>query len=303
LPQQGKKSSASRASTRGAAKIVAIVSKPDKSELKEIAPQVAEWLKKRGYTVLVDRETATYVTGERVVEREKIAAERPRFVVVLGGDGTMLAAARAVAQAQIPILGANLGSLGFLTEVALDELYPTLEDVDRDRCAIERRAMVYCEVVRQGKIITRHDALNDAVVNKTDIARIADFDVYIDQEFVANYKADGIIVATPTGSTAYSLAAGGPILLPDVGALVITPVSPHALTNRPLVVRESSEIAVVVRSAEGAAMLSIDGQIGERLKDGDRVVCRKSALSVQLLKMNSRTFFDVLRTKLKWGAR
>ena len=298
-----KKKPTAMQSGSAARKSAAILSKPDKPELKAIAPQVADWLAKHGYTVLVDRESAGYVSGIRALDRERIAAERPKFVVVLGGDGTMLAAARAVAQARIPILGVNLGSLGFLTEVTLDELYPTLDAVDRDRCAIEERAMVHCEVVRQGKVLSRHDALNDAVVNKTEIARISDFDVFIDQAFVANYKADGIIVATPTGSTAYSLAAGGPILLPDVGALVITPVSPHALTNRPLVVRESAEIGIVVRSADGAAMLSIDGQIGEPLKDGDRVVCRKSDLSVQLLKLNSRTFFDVLRTKLKWGAR
>src|SRR5262249_37889423 len=154
----------------------------------------------------------------------------------------ILAAARAVAQAGIPILGVNLGSLGFLTEVALDELYPTLDAVIHDRCVIEQRAMVHCSVERDGKVLSSHDALNDAVVNKTEIARIADFDVYIGQAFVANYKADGLIVATPTGSTAYSLAAGGPIVLPDVAGLVITPVSPHALTNRPLVVRDTAEI-------------------------------------------------------------
>jgi NAD+ kinase len=297
------KQSGSQPFAAHSAKLAAIVSKPDKAELNSIAPEVAAWLRKHGYSVLVDRETAAYVSGDRNVERKKIAAERPRFVVVLGGDGTMLAAARAVAQAQIPILGVNLGSLGFLTEVALEELYETLDAIDRGRCAIEKRAMVHCEVMRSGKTVSSHDALNDAVVNKTDLARIADFDIFIDDEFVANYKADGIIVATPTGSTAYSLAAGGPILLPDVAALVITPVSPHALTNRPLVVRDTSEIAVAVRSAAGAAMLSIDGQVGERLKDGDRIVCRKSQLSVQLLTMKSRTFFDVLRTKLKWGAR
>jgi NAD+ kinase len=282
---------------------VAILSKPDKPELETIAPQVAQWLEERDYEVIIDTETAAYVSERRAVPREKIPAVRPRFVVVLGGDGTMLAAARAVAQARIPILGVNLGSLGFLTEVALDELYPTLDAVDRGRCVIEQRAMVHCEVQRDGKVLSDHDALNDAVVNKTDLARIADFDVYIGEVFVANYKSDGLIVATPTGSTAYSLAAGGPILLPDVAGLVITPVSPHALTNRPLVVRDTAQIAIVVRSADGAAMLSIDGQIGERLKDGDRVVCRKSKANVQLLRLKSRTFFDVLRTKLKWGAR
>jgi NAD+ kinase len=163
--------------------------------------------------------------------------------------------------------------------------------------------MAHCEVVRGGKTVVRYDVLNDVVVNKSHLARIADFDVYINKAFVANYKADGIIIATPTGSTAYSLAAGGPILLPDVAALVITPVSPHALTNRPLVLRDNAEISITVRGAEGTAFLSIDGQVGEPLRDGDRVDCRKSKYDVELLKLSTRTFFEVLRTKLKWGER
>lgn len=297
---------------------VAILSKPEKQQLFEVAPEVVAWLQERGFRAIVDRETAAYLgkkthpskiglggapaKKERTLAREKIAGGNPQFAIVLGGDGTMLAAARALAKAHIPILGVNLGSLGFLTEVALDELYPTLEAAIRGRCIRERRAMLHCEAHRDGKI-TRHELLNDAVVNKTELARIADFDVYIDGQFVSNYKADGIIVATPTGSTAYSLAAGGPILLPDVNALIITPVSPHALTNRPLVVRDTAEIAIVVRSAEGTAYLSMDGQVGERLRDGDRILCRRSKYDVELLKLKERTFFDVLRSKLKWGQR
>jgi NAD+ kinase len=267
---------------------------------------VARWLREKKFSVAVDRETSAYLprsASVRVTPREKLASARPEFAIVLGGDGTMLAAARALAKSHVPILGVNLGGLGFLTEVALEELYPTLTAAVEGHCVRERRAMLHCEVKRNGKTISRHDLLNDAVVNKTELARIADFDVYIDGQFVSNYKADGLIVATPTGSTAYSLAAGGPILLPDVNALAITPVSPHALTNRPLVVCDTAEIAIAVRSAEGSAYLSIDGQVGEGLRDGDRVLCRRSRFEVELLKLKSRTFFDVLRSKLKWGAR
>lgn len=287
-------------------KTVAILSKPKKRELSKVAPELVRWLRNRGYAVVADRETAAYCrdcNGLQPVAREKLSSRKPQFAIVLGGDGTMLAAARSLAKAQIPILGVNLGSLGFLTEVALEELYPTLEQAVAGGCVGERRAMLHCETRRDGKTISRHDLLNDAVVNKTELARIADFDVYIDDQFVSNYKADGIIVATPTGSTAYSLAAGGPILLPNVNGFVITPVSPHALTNRPLVVRDAAEIAIVVRSTEGGAYLSIDGQVGVSLRDCDRILCRRSNVEVELLKLKSRTFFDVLRAKLKWGQR
>ncbi|HZQ92947.1 MAG TPA: NAD(+)/NADH kinase [Terriglobales bacterium] len=284
-------------------KNVAIIAKPAKAELETLIPQVVDWLRGHGYGVISDQETAALVPGLRGVSREKLATKKLEFVIVLGGDGTMLAGARAVARADIPILGVNLGSLGFLTEVPRDELFPTLEAVFRGSCKLETRSMVNAQVRRGKKVIGKYDALNDAVVNKTQIARLGDFDVFIDSAFVANYKADGLIVATPTGSTAYSLAAGGPILLPDARAFLLTPVSPHALTNRPLVVRDSSEIAIVVRSAEHHAFLSIDGQEGTPLDDGDRVVCRKSKHAVRLLRLGQRSFFDVLRAKLKWGER
>ena len=284
---------------------VAILSKPSKPELAQLVPDVVAWLRDHDYRIVVDRESAAHARqrGVTVVSRDKIAARKPTFAIVLGGDGTMLAAARALAHAGIPILGVNLGSLGFLTEVPVEELFATLDAVARKRFRIEGRTMLRCEVFRQRKRIAEHEALNDAVVNKTHLARIMDFDVHIDGTFVSNYKADGIIVATPTGSTAYSLAAGGPILLPDANALVITPVSPHALTNRPLVVRDTSFIDVVVRATEGEAFLSIDGQTGLPLRDQDRVRCRKSQHQARLLRSGDRSFFDVLRTKLKWGAR
>lgn len=284
-------------------KTVAIVSKPTHPVLPQVVPPLVEWLRQRGYQVVGDKETARHVRRMPAVERERIAAKKPGLVVVLGGDGTMLSAARAVSRVGIPILGVNLGSLGFLTEVPLAELYSTLEAVEEGKCVTDVRTMVHCEVIRRSRRTASHDALNDAVVNKTHLARIVDFDVFINGVFVANYKADGIIVATPTGSTAYSLAAGGPILLPDAGSLMITPVSPHALTNRPLVVRDTGEIAIAVKSADGEAYLSIDGQVGGPLLDGDRVVCRKSRHHVKLLRLGNRSFFDVLRTRLKWGER
>lgn len=284
-------------------KTAAIISKPGKGELGRIVPALLEWLRAHDYGVWVDEESSEYAPGEKVVAREKTAEKKPDFVIVLGGDGTLLAAARAVAPAGIPILGVNLGSLGFLTEVPLAELYPTLEAIGKKQCAVESRTMLHCELLRGGKLAGSYEALNEAVVNKAAIARIADFEVEIDGVFVSNYKADGVMVATPTGSTAYSLAAGGPILAPDAAAFVITPVSPHALTNRPLVVRDGAEISITVRGAQGEILLTVDGQVGVGLEDGDRVVCRKSKHAVKLLRLQERTFFDVLRTKLKWGER
>jgi NAD+ kinase len=283
-------------------KSVALVSKPDKPELQELAPAVLRWFEQRGYQVWLDDETAKYVPGQPWVRRDAIGEHKPDFVVVLGGDGTLLSAARAVGPMGIPILGVNLGSLGFLTEVPLDELYETLEAVDQNRCAAEKRSMLHCELLRKSAVVASHDALNDAVVNKSAIARLVSFDLYLDQVFVSNYKADGVIVSTPTGSTAYSLAAGGPILMPSVDAFVVTPVCPHSLTHRPLVVRDRIEIALVVQSAGEEAFLTIDGQIGMPLQDGDRIVCRKSEYATTLLRMR-KTFFDVLRTKLKLGMR
>jgi NAD+ kinase len=271
------------------------------------------WFDQHGYSVVLDRESAAYLPASALgnpldgqspqpVERTEIGGRKPEFVLVLGGDGTLLSAARAVSPANIPIMGVNLGSLGFLTEVPLSELYDTLQALHEQRCAFEKRAMVSCRLMRDGQLLARYDALNDAVVNKSAIARLVSFDLYMDQVFVSNYKADGVIISTPTGSTAYALAAGGPILMPSVDALVIAPVCPHSLTHRPLVVKDTVEITILVKSAGEEAFLSIDGQVGVPLNDEDRVVCRKSEYATTLLRMR-KTFFDVLRTKLKLGMR
>lgn len=284
-------------------KTVAIISKPAKEEIRRIAPELVARLTQRGYRVMVDPETAVYLDGHKAVERADFAALSPAFVIVLGGDGTLLAAARAVARVDVPILGVNLGSLGFLTEVRLDELYATLDALESGTTVRDPRSMLACQLMRNQKIMGEYVALNDVVITKSAIARMAEVDVTVDDLFVANYKADGVIVSTPTGSTAYSLAAGGPVLEPSVDAFVITPVSPHALTNRPLVVKDSARISLTLAGVTEEAYLTVDGQIGVPLSQGDRVICRKSEHRVQLLRASGRTFFEVLRAKLKWGER
>lgn len=284
------------------AKSAAIMSKPGKPELVRVVPEVLQWFRQHGYEVVIDHETATYSSGIAPLARKEIAIHSVQFVLVLGGDGTLLSAARAVAKAGIPILGVNLGSLGFLTEVPLEELYPTLDAIDQQCCGVEDRSMVHCEIFRANTCVESYEALNDVVIGKSTIARLNHCDVYVDKMFVSGYKADSLIVSTPTGSTAYSLAAGGPILMPSLSGFVITPVSAHSLTHRPLVVRDTSEIEILVRTGSEEAYLSIDGQVGMPLYDGDRVVCRKSQYTVKLLRLR-KTFFEVLRAKLKWGQR
>jgi NAD+ kinase len=283
-------------------KSAGVISKPDKPELARVVPDLLGWLRKHDYQVVMDPETAAYAAGFEVVARGDMASRPLNFVIVLGGDGTLLSAARAVAMSDIPVLGVNLGSLGFLTEVPLENLYTTLQSIEDSCCNVDTRSMVRCDVMRQDTSIAQYDALNDVVVGKGTIARLNHCDVYVDRLFVSRYQADSLIVSTPTGSTAYSLAAGGPILMPSVEAFVITPVSAHSLTHRPLVVRDTAEIEIVVKTGEDEAYLSVDGQVGMPMFDGDRVRCRKSQYQVKLLHVQG-TFFDVLRTKLKWGQR
>ena len=283
-------------------KSAAIISKPGKTELGAILPELLSWFRQRGYQLYMDEETARYSNGEQVISREEIGKKHPDFALVLGGDGTLLSAARSVAHEGVPILAVNLGSLGFLTEVPLNELYVALEAVDQGQCPVEERSVLDCRLVRNEQCITQNFALNDVVVNKSAISRLVEFDLYIDGNFVFQYKADGVIIATPTGSTAYSLAAGGPVLMPSVDAFVVTPVCPHSLTHRPLVVTETSQIELRVETGEEQAFLSIDGQIGLPVQQGDRVLCQRAGHKVKLMRIR-RTFFDVLRNKLKWGQR
>ncbi len=283
-------------------KSAAIISKPSKPELAGLLPEILDWFRKHNYKVYFDQETGQYIDGEEVIKRKQLGAKHPDFALVLGGDGTLLSAARALAHEGVPILAVNLGSLGFLTEVPLSEMFATLDAVDTCQCPIEERSVLDATVFRGNEQLAHHFALNDVVVNKNAISRLVDFDLMIDGAFVLHYKADGVIIATPTGSTAYSLAAGGPVLMPSVASFVVTPVCPHALTHRPLVVNDKAQIELHVETGAEEAFLSIDGQVGMPLKQGDRVHCHKAAHTVKLMRVR-RTFFDVLRNKLKWGQR
>jgi NAD+ kinase len=284
-------------------KRASIISKQGKPELARLVRDVADWLVAHGYAITVDAVSREFWPQGEQAEREDLVQQKPDFVVVLGGDGTLLSTARNVARAGIPILGVNLGSLGFLTEIRKDEIATALEAVDAGRCELSQRAMLHCRVCRNGKCVANYDALNDVVMNQRAVARITDFEVKVNGIFVSQYRADGLIIATPTGSTAYSLAAGGPILSPEVPGFVITPVASHALTNRPLVVRDTAVIEVSLTVTREQAYLSVDGQQGEPLQEGDVVECRKSEFTVKLFKFPDRSFFHVLRTKLKWGER
>src|SRR5690242_16317420 len=263
----------------------AIISKPNKPELQEVISGVIEWLGKHSFEAVLDTVSAGYCGGVRQASREELHSLKPEFAIVLGGDGTLLAAARALAHSQVPLLAVNLGSLGFLAEVSRSELYTHLESITKRCCIFEERSMLRCRLIRNGAVKEEQDALNDVVVKAT-AARLADFELSINGQRVTDYKADAVIVATPTGSTAYSLAAGGPILEPSVKALVVTPVSPHALTHRPLVIEESSKIAVTVAVGQEEGFLTVDGQVSIPIESGDRIECELARCRVKLLREN-----------------
>jgi len=280
---------------------VGIISKPNIPHAAEIVCGLLEWLEQHKIRYRFDRQTAEYAKRSDFVSREEVP-KGTNLVIVLGGDGTLLAAARVVAGLNVPLLPVNLGQLGFLTAIPASDLYPELERALRGEHRIGRRRMVDCELIRDGQTIATYSALNDVVVTKSELARMIDLDTYVDDHFVAAYKADGLIIATPTGSTAYSLSAGGPVIFPSVAAFCITPICPHMLTNRPVIVPDTSVIHVLSHS-DDAVYLTIDGQIGQRMVKGDRVICRASANIIQLIRPPRMLFFDVLREKLKWGER
>ena len=283
-------------------KTIAIVSKPDRPELSEVLPALEKWLLQRNYAVVMDQESAAYFSASNVMARSELATRSPDLALVLGGDGTLLSAVRAVAKAGTLILGVNLGTLGFMTELALTDLYPALEAIEKERYIVDVRSMLSGSLIRGGETLATHAALNEVVVSKSAIARLNYFELFVDAEFVSSYRADALIIATPTGSTAYSLGAGGPILNPDVDAFVITPVSPHGLTHRPVVVRDTVEVEIHVKTGKEEAYLSFDGQVGMPARVGDIVRCVKAEYPARLLRFQ-KTFFEVLATKLKWGER
>jgi len=281
----------------------AIISKPQKPELAGILRDLIAWLEARHYHYLLDPDSAAYVDGTNPIQRVDLPKHKPNLVIVLGGDGTLLAAARAFARTTTPILSVNLGSLGFLTEIPLSDLYPTLEAWCTNCAEVEVRSMMHAEIVRGGKTIQQWDALNDVVVAKGTIARMGDFTVEIDSQLVATFRADGIIVSTPTGSTAYNLAANGPIVMPSVNCMLVTPICPHLLTIRPIVTPGDATVSVHVVGVPNEIYLTVDGQEAVELKLDDYVHCQRSEASVRLLRSRPNGLFSVLRSKLKWGER
>jgi NAD+ kinase len=281
---------------------VGICLKPGQPQLAEVVRGLEKWLSERGLEVLLAREAAA-AAGRSGLERHVLAGQVD-LVLVLGGDGTLLAVARAVGSQPVPLLGVNLGTLGFLAEISLDELYPTLEQVLAGRFLREPRMRLSVSVQRGGREVAGFLALNDAVISNTVLSRMLDLEAHADGALVATYHADGLIAATPTGSSAYSLSAGGPLVLPGLEAILLTPICPHTLTQRPLVLPETSEIRVrVLDSRGGQGHLTVDGQVGCPLDSDARVVVRRSPHPAQLLVPPGRNRFDVMRKKLRWGER
>jgi len=283
-------------------KKIAIFAKVHDPRCLDVAGKLVTWLEKRGLVPLVESHLARHLAYADGKEREDIRTEAD-LVVVLGGDGTLISVARLVGAREVPILGVNLGSLGFLTEITLDELYPALEMCLSGDYEVSERMMLRATVTRDGEEVVSHRVLNDVVINKGALARIVDMETAVDGHYLTTFKADGLIISTPTGSTGYSLAANGPIVQPALDCLVLTPICPHTLTNRPIVVGSDAVISIRLLSESEDVFLTLDGQVGFELKFGDLIRIRRARHRTRLVASRSKNYFEVLRTKLKWGER
>ncbi len=282
-------------------KTIGIISRPRRSTLAEVVPALLHWLEKRGVKAVYDGETAICMKADgKGKTRDQIAEEADLFLV-LGGDGTLLAAAREAATRGIPILPINMGSLGFLTSFTLEELYPALEAALFGNYAMDERVLLLVERVNGDRVLTQQRVLNDAVVHKGTLARMIELELYIDGGFVCRYRADGLIVATPTGSTAYSMSAGGPIVHPAVESILITPICPHTLSDRPVVVHDTSKVELLLGESSDSVFLTLDGQTGLPTQLGDRVRITRATERLKLIHPPNKTYFAILRNKLKWG--
>jgi NAD+ kinase len=279
---------------------VGIIAKLNKPEAIAVVKELVSWLQGRAVECFVEPEMARAVSHTALEKTEM--ARQVDMVIVLGGDGTLLAAARALQQRQIPLLGVNLGGLGFLTEITLPELYPTLEAILQDDYTTDDRMLLTVHVWRREKVIERFTVLNDVVINKGALARIIELETTVDGAYLTTFRADGLIIATPTGSTGYSLSAGGPILYPSLQSIVITPICPHNVTNRPLICPEQAKIGVTLCSGDQEVFLTLDGQVGFPMELRDRIEVERGAGYVKLVKSPTRSYFAVLRQKLMWGA-
>lgn len=282
-------------------KAIGIISRPRRSILAEIVPSLLAWLAERGVETLIDAETAASLKRSEDGKTRHEIGQMADLLLVLGGDGTLLAAAREAAPRGIPILPINLGGLGFLTSFTQEELYPALEDALMGRAGIDERVLLLAERMHNGSVLTQQRVLNEAVVHKGTLARMIELELHIDGGFVCRYRADGLIVATPTGSTAYSMSAGGPIVHPAVESILVTPICPHTLSDRPVVVPDTSSIELRMAENSDSVFLTLDGQTGVPLQLGDRVRITRATERLKLIHPLQKTYFEILRNKLKWG--
>lgn len=281
-------------------KNIGILTKPKFLEVKATLIGVVNWLRARHINVLLDTTSATLLDEQGGIQKTQLA-EKADVLLVLGGDGTILSAARLAAERSVPILGVNMGGLGFLTEVRLDHLYPSLERVFANDLTLDERLMLETQVHRQGETVAQGMVLNDVVISKGTLARLIELQISIQGQLVTKLRGDGLIIGTPTGSTAYSLSAGGPIINPAVQALILTPICPHTLTHRPLIVPSTVKIEVTLTSKDDGTMATLDGQVGIALTQGDTAVIQTSSYKTRLIRFPESHYYEVLREKLKWG--
>ncbi len=282
-------------------KTIGIISRPRRSILAEVVPKLLDWLEERGISTVIDSETAGPINRSDLGKTRHQIAQEADLLLVLGGDGTLLAAAREAAVHGTPILPINLGGLGFLTSFTLEELYPALEQTLAGCSPVSERVMLLAERTHNDSALTKQLVLNEAVVNKGTLARMIELELHIDGGFVCRYRADGLIVATPTGSTAYSMSAGGPIVHPSVESILITPICPHTLSDRPVVVPDVSKIELRMEENSDSVFLTLDGQTGVPLHAGDRIRITRAPERLKLIHPPKKSYFEILRSKLKWG--
>jgi len=280
---------------------IGIISRPRRSNLAVVVPALLHWFEARGIRALYDTETASSLHDSSKGRSRVQVAEESQVLLVLGGDGTLLAAARVAAPLGIPILPINMGSLGFLTSFKLEELYPALEETLAGHFSSSERVMLDVELERGGEIVERQSVLNEAVIHKGALARMIELELSIDADFVCRYRVDGLIVATPTGSTAYSLSAGGPIVHPSVESWIVTPICPHTLSDRPIVVRDSSFVEINLAKGTESVFLTLDGQTGIPMQPDDTVRMKRAAERLKLIQPPKKSYYEILRSKLKWG--
>ena len=285
---------------------VGVVVKPHQPDALQTLCRLAQWLSEHKIALVggpeIERERIEHETGCAVelVDPDELAANVD-LMLVLGGDGTMIATARMVGDADVPVLGVNYGGLGYLAEFRIEELFTALESIFSGNYRLDKRVMLSVELLRGDESLTHHRVLNDVVINKSALARIIEIEAYLNQQFVNSFRADGLIVSTPTGSTAYNLSAGGPVIYPSMNAIVITPICPFTLSNRPIVVPDDAEIELRLKTQQEEVALTLDGQVGFPLKVEDRVMIRKSRTTFNLVQPMNRNYFEVLRDKLRWG--